>query len=205
MAQPSRRFSWRKKKQPKAQAPIVAEEAGFGADFVVDRLDAMCEDQIVETAYLPARGSVPIRVRLYDDADPAPGAPEWLWLDPKLLPADVEGAKVVAHRLSEEDAGHIGDLVAGDVVIVSRGFDDPPDPEQIYLVTSSPENADEAGTSSTRLSRVRIKGSQLILISEGARTDVEIIDLSQQRALSYWLLGKVVLVIRRAPGVEFPA
>ena len=100
-------------------------------------------------------------------------------------------AKVVAHRLSEEDAAHLGDLVAGDVAVVVRGFDDPPDPDRIYLVA-----APEASRFPTRLSRLRVKENRLILISEGERSDVEILELSQERTLSHWLLGTVVVVIR---------
>jgi hypothetical protein len=142
----------------------------------------------------------PIRVRLYDNAAESGQAPEWMWLDRSVLPEGVDGAKVVAHRLSDEDAAHLGDLDAGDVVVVARGFDNPPDPERIYLVAATHETAATGRSTATRLTRVRLKDDKLLLISEGERTDVEIIDLTPQRSLKHWLLGKVVAVIRSAPG-----
>ena len=142
----------------------------------------------------------PIRVRLYDNAAESAQAPEWMWLDRSVLPEGVDGAKVVAHRLGDEDAAHLGDLDAGDVVVVARGFNDPPDPERIYLVAATHETAATGRSTATRLTRVRLKDDKLLLISEGERTDVEIIDLTPQRSLEHWLLGKVVAVIRSAPG-----
>jgi transcriptional regulator with XRE-family HTH domain len=162
-----------------------------------------------DTAGTLENGSMPMPVRVYG-AGTDPETPEWLWLDPRLLPADVEPTRVAVHRLSEDHAGWLGDLDAGDLVVVVQGYDDPPRADRIYLVMTRVDEQtvngpDESGSrdgetvASVRLSRVRVTGArQLVLIPGGSARDApEIIELTKQHGLEHRLVGKVVLVIRR--------
>jgi transcriptional regulator with XRE-family HTH domain len=182
--------------QPEAPAEFVADQVAL-----MSEAPGLSERSVSYPGY-PVR--IPVLAHGLDPGEvPAESehVVDWLWFDPNLLSG--ESKHVFAYRIDEGDAEvPAADAGPGTLVILTREIKDPPDPERFYAVRTprSEERAEATGAGPVYLTRVRCNDDSLIVFPPGMSTDVEIIELGDDRDLSRILVGECLMFVRRAPG-----
>ena len=137
-------------------------------------------------SFIPNIFEVPV---LGPDDPPEGAVVETYWLDPRLLPDEVNREGVYAYRVTEPIARRVSDrLEIGDLVVLSPSVDRKPSPDRIHAVKIKSDGV--------ILSRIQRMGTRLILLPGPRATDVEIIDLGPKKRMEGVVVGTVVAIVR---------